>query len=195
MSRPVHLELSSTELPWKSVPMPGSNLPLELRRLDSSGDSFVIHGRFPAGFERAESGGYAIPEEVIVVDGELTIESTTYRRGDLISVPANYERTFMATPHGCEVVAWFGGPAIFIPAAGLPPIESDDPVVTDVICRSLDDVAGGQFLSLPQATWVRSTTESPASVALGDSVTSKLEQWRRHGDAVVTDDAFVRIEK
>lgn len=193
MSRPTILEFSQPEPAWGTAPMPGSNLPLELRRLDSTGDAFVIHGRFPAGFERAESGGYAVAEEVIMLDGELTIESTTYRRGDLISVPANYERTFMASPAGCEIVAWFGGPAIFIPAADLPSIESDEAMRKDVLTRSLADAAG-VFLTLPQANWIRTTADDPTSVGVGDSVTSTLERWARHHDEVVTLDAFVRIE-
>ena len=129
-----------------------------------------------------------------MLDGELTIESTTYRRGDLISVPANYERTFMAAPVGCEVVAWFGGPAIFIPAANLPSIESDDTVRTNVLTRSLADVAAGEFLTLPQATWIRTTADAPFSVGVGDSVASTLDRWCRHHDEVVALEAFVRVE-
>ncbi len=174
--------------------MPGSNLPLELRRLDGTGDAFVIHGRFPADFERAESGGYVVPEEVIILGGELTIEATTYHRGDLISVPANYERTFMATPQGCEFIAWFGGPAIFVRAVDLPSIESDDPVVSSVLRRSLPDVASGEFLTLPHATWTRTTVDKPASVVVGDSVNTSMERWRRHSHNVVDVDAFVRVE-
>lgn len=174
--------------------MPGSNLPLELRRLDGTGDAFVIHGRFPAGFERAESGGYAVPEEVIVLSGELTIAATIYQRGDFVSVPANYERTYMAAPQGCEVIAWFGGPAIFIPAVDLPSIESDDPVVSTVLRRSLVEVASGEFLTLPHATWTRATADNPTSVGVGDSVTTTMEQWCRHSDDVIAFDAFVRVE-
>jgi hypothetical protein len=119
MARPHLLDLRATQQPWRKVPMPGANLGLELVRLEADRDGFTILGRFPAGFARVAAGGYEVAEEFLVLDGELELEGTVVRRGDLCAVAAGVVRAPMRSPLGCRMLAWFAGPAVFLPAEEL----------------------------------------------------------------------------
>lgn len=189
MSRPTSLRFDADEPAWRSVPMPASNLPLELRRLDSTGQSFVIHGRFPAGFERNQSGGYAVPEEFIILDGDLTLEGVSFHRGDMVYVPANFRRTLMNSVHGCEVIAWFGGPAIFVHEA-----DFEDSVEDGMKSVALSDTPAGEVLGLPHAKWVKASPEAPEFVGVGDVIDLALSKWRRAAAERVAEDNLLRIE-
>ncbi len=189
MSRPTSIRFDSDEPAWRSVPMPASNLQFELRRLESSGHSFVIHGRFPAGFERNQPGGYAVPEEFIVLDGDLTLEGVSFRRGEMVYVPANFRRTSMTSVHGCEVIAWFGGPATFIHEA-----EFDDSVEDGMQSVALYNIPAGEVLELPHAKWVKASAEAPQFVEVGDVIDGGLLTWRRAAAELFAEDNLLRIE-
>lgn len=149
MSRATDLDLTVSDQPWREVPMPGANLGLELVPLASSGETFTILGRFPAGFDRPTPGGYFGAEEFLVLDGHLEIQGQRYVRGDLTFIPANFLRTTMQAPEGCTVLAWFGGPAIFRTADEL----GDDAVTEGITSVSLDALLGEDFLVTSEARW------------------------------------------
>lgn len=161
--------------------MPGANLPFALTPLASPAGTFALYGRFPAGFTRDVAGGYTVAEEFMVLDGELTIGTATYRRGDLTVVPGGYLRPGMSTVGGCTVLAWFGGPAEFLPAGELPDAHTDG-LVSAPVDRDL-----------PHG-WTLGSLAAPA--ASGDEVTADLCAWRRlaPGDRPAPT-SFVRLER
>lgn len=149
MSRVTQLDLTAPEQPWREVPMPGANQGLELVPLASSGETFAILGRFPAGFDRPTPGGYFGAEEFLVLDGHLEIEGRRYSRGDLTYIPANYLRTSMQAPEGCTVLAWFGGAAIFRTAEEL----GDAAVTEGIVSVGVDALLSSDFLVTSEASW------------------------------------------
>ncbi|MCB1004715.1 MAG: hypothetical protein KDB35_11085 [Acidimicrobiales bacterium] len=169
---------------WRAVPMPGADHDLEVVRLASPRGRFSILGRFPAGFERAEPGGYLAAEEFLVLDGELELEDLVLRRGDLTVVPGGYARRGMRSPQGCLVLAWFGGLPDFLPADALPPCS------TPIVTVRVD--AGDALPASPVALWSR------GSVPLGDGevevVSAALDRWTRGGSPAPSSGDLVRRE-
>ena len=183
MTRVVSRDLTGPATDWRELPMPGANAPLALTRLDSRPGTFVLHGRFPRGFTRSVAGGYAVTEEFLVIDGVLEIGDAAYRRGDLTFVPAGFVRGPMRSAHGCTVLAWFGGPAVFHPAESLP-----DAVGTGLVSAPI-----GTALDVPGASWVRGD-DTPAG-ATGDAVAADLSRWWRLAGEAPPPDAHVRVER
>lgn len=185
MSAPDMLNLRADQS-WRSVPMPGANLPFDLVRLASPRDRFTILGRFPAGFDRSEPGGYTSSEEVLVLDGDLTIEGVTYGRGDLAVVPAMYLRRSMSSVAGCRVLAWFGGPALFQPPDELEP--------TDDVIMSLPALeVAGPLLDSPVGAWgVGAAPEGPGPLEVVDS---DLGRWQRGADLLPAAGDLARRER
>lgn len=148
MARPPAISLTGADIPWRTVPMPGANLGLDIVPLESDGDAFTILGRFPAGFVRDTPGGYLAAEEFFVLDGHLEIGGEVYRPGQLTHIPARYLRTGMRAPEGCTVLAWFGGPAIFRTPEEISP-TADEPIVS----VDLRGAGRGEALTTSLARW------------------------------------------
>ncbi len=174
MSRPTAVDLTVPHDRWREIPMPGSGVALQLVRLDAPNDTLAMYARFPAGFERATRGGYDVPEEFVVVDGELVLEGVTLRRGDLTYVPERKVRRGMSSEIGCTVLAWFGGPAEFRPEADLDPFEAPTQTV------SVLDAPHGVLLDVPPATWSVLTCDAATSVD-DDVIDLYLRGWSRGG--------------
>lgn len=174
MARIQELDLTFDEYDWREAPMPGANSNLDLVRLESSGSTFAILGRFPAGFERLERGGYQHAEEFIVLDGYLELEGERREVGDLTIVPANFLRTRMLAPVGCTVLAWFGGPAIFHKEA-----ELGTPTQDPIVSVSLADAVAGEVLATPQVVWTKHDPGPLPQDAIGDAVDIELSRWQR----------------
>lgn len=169
MARPTSLELTAGEQSWRTVPMEGANLPLEVVPLASDADEFVILARFPAGFVREVAGGYHAAETFLVIDGELTLDGRVVRRSDLTHVPAARVREKMHTDGGCLALAWFSGAATFVPPDELG--ESDG----DIRTVHVTDAPRGLLLDTPEATW------SIAFATDGESVDPGLSRWSLAG--------------
>ncbi|MCK5891443.1 MAG: hypothetical protein P1U38_07910 [Aeromicrobium sp.] len=177
MPRPTELDLTDLDAqPWRQVPMPGSNGGIELVPLAAPEGHFTILGRFPAGFERLTPGGYHASEEVLLLDGELELEGRTYRRGDLVVVPAEFLRTDMRSPQGCVVLAWFAGPAAFRPADAL---EACTDVITSVhVSDALGPGDSGPLISSGVAAWsVGDELVAGASGPVLEVVGAGLDRW------------------
>ncbi len=170
MSRITDLDLTASDQSWREVPMPGANLGLELVPLASSGETFAILGRFPAGFDRPTPGGYYGAEEFLVLDGYLELEGQRYSRGDLTFVPANFLRTQMIAPEGCTVLAWFGGAAIFRTADEL----GDQAVTEGIVSVRLDSLLAKDFLVTSEACW---SVGSTATASDDDGVDLAMSTW------------------
>ena len=181
MSRPTDLDLTTSQHPWRRVPMPGANDDIELVPLACASGRFTILGRFAAGFERVTPGGYECSEEFLVIDGELEFEGTTFVRGDLAVVPAQLVRTGMRSPRGCVLLAWFGGPAEFRAPDALG--RADGAIVA---VRTSD-----RSVSLPSSA-VGAWTRGPATHDdVVDVVDLERGSWQR-GPAVAAAGTLVR---
>ena len=71
--------------------------------------------RFPAGWSRPDAGHYAVAEEFLVLEGELSLNGKTRQRGELAWIPAWQRRHDLGSRTGCLVFAWFGGTPRWIP--------------------------------------------------------------------------------
>lgn len=181
MARPDRLRLDEERLPWRPAPMPGANRRLELVRLASSGDTFAILGRFPAGFERPVRGGYGVAEEFVVLTGALELEGTVVQRGALCSIPAHHPRAPMRSPAGCTVLAWFGGAPVFHPAEELTPVPSSA-VAT---ARVRPFAAGTRLLRTTEADWtIADLARLPAQEPPVDVIDLGLTWWALVGAGV-----------
>jgi hypothetical protein len=177
VTRPVCVCLIRPHEAWREVPMPGSNLPLELVRLDAVGDVLAMYAHFPQGFERPTSGGYDVAEEFLVLDGELRLDDWVLHRGDLSYIPAGTLRRSMSSATGCTVLAWFGGPANFRPAAEL----VLDAAAGDRRTLSVLHAPVGELLAVPSATWTVHADASTVGSA-DDVIDLGLQSWSRTAD-------------
>ena len=172
MPRQQSVRLRDQEQPWRSVPMPGANLNLELVPLEAHGNAFTILGRFPPEFRRMEAGGYRAAEDVLVLAGRLELEDQSYETGDLVHIPAGYLRTSMFSPDGCLVLAWFSGPADFRPPDELHAVTAG--------LRSVKPAsADGCVLATDVSRW--SVVDAPDRPMDADAVDLQLTMWTRAG--------------
>lgn len=168
MARPTELDLT-TEHDVRRVPMTGANSGIDVVPLASHPDDFVLLARFPAGFERSQRGGYRAAETFVVLEGELDIEGHVVSRGDLTHIPAHHVRGPMRTAEGCTALAWFSGPATYLPAEDLDVTEDRIRTV------ALPPTATELLLETPEATWsVRAADEE-------ECVDLDLTLWRASG--------------
>ncbi|HET6154119.1 MAG TPA: hypothetical protein VFE15_14295 [Marmoricola sp.] len=175
MTSPTSLDLTRDGQQWRSAPMPGASAPLDVVRLDSAPGTFVILGRFPAGFERTTVGGYDAAEEFVVLTGELVLDGRTLVRGDLTHVPAGVVRSGMHTEIGCTVLAWFSGRADFRASdeLALAPVAATRTV-------SVLDVPAGDVLLTDQVRW-RLESGVGRFGPHDDVIDLALTGWRRGG--------------
>lgn len=104
--------------------MPGAT-PVEMALLPKLPDNgFRAFVRFPAGWSRRDVGHYAVPEEFLVLEGELGLSGRTWKAGSLVWVPAWQRRHDLRSDSGCLVFAWFGGTPRWVPGE---PGEKTDP--------------------------------------------------------------------
>ena len=108
-------ELSFASLIWREAPMPGAS-PVAMALLPKLPDGgFRAFVRFPAGWFRPDVGHYAVAEEFLVLEGELALNSKSWKSGDLAWIPAWTLRRDLGSRSGCLVFAWFGGTPRWIP--------------------------------------------------------------------------------
>jgi hypothetical protein len=108
-------ELAFASLAWRDAPMPGAT-PVQMALLPKLPDGgFRAFVRFPAGWSRPDVGHYAVAEEFLVLEGELSLNGKTWKSGGLAWVPAWQPRRDLGSRTGCLVFAWFGGTPRWIP--------------------------------------------------------------------------------
>jgi hypothetical protein len=109
-------ELSFASLTWREAPMPGA-APVQMALLPKLPDGgFRAFVRFPPGWSRPDVGHYAVPEEFLVLEGELSLNGKTWQRGELAWIPAWTLRRDLRSASGCLVFAWFGGTPRWTPS-------------------------------------------------------------------------------
>ena len=88
--------------------MPGGSGLVQLARLPDLADgAFRAFVRFPAGWSRPAPGHYAVPEEVLLLEGDLELSGHAFRAGSYAWLPAGWLRSAMRTEGGCLAFAWF----------------------------------------------------------------------------------------
>ena len=94
----------------ETVPLPGSEPHVEVRRLHTDDDgrptSLV---RFPSGWARPVTGAYEVVEEVLWLEGGFTMSGHHHPPGTYTWLPAWYVRRESSAPDGALAFAWFGG--------------------------------------------------------------------------------------
>jgi hypothetical protein len=112
----------------------------------------------------------------------------------LVSVPAYLLRTGMNAPSGCTVLAWFSGPAEFVPAAALEDSAHDGLDAVDVLSSS-----PGIVLETAFSQWIRLPAGEPLPDGDGDVLDAGLGWWQRRdqsgGGVAIAADRLIRIER
>ena len=85
---------------------------------ESTGFSVLV--KFPAGWARTNSGYYESTEEVLVLNGSLTMSDSELKENDYGWYPAGYLREDSKSQQGALVFAWFSGPARWKRATSTP---------------------------------------------------------------------------
>lgn len=100
-------------LPFEAFPIPGGNapVPMAVLREEPAIRARTLVVRFPAGWHRPGPGYYEAAEELIVLDGALTMSGVTYHPGDYGYVPAHATRFETSVEAETLVFARFDGPA------------------------------------------------------------------------------------
>ena len=119
--------LTFAALEWQTAPMPGSNGPVELARLPLLGDqAFRAFVRFPPGWARPDAGHYVVPEEFMVLEGDLTLNGRTWHEGGYAWIPAGRVRKGSRSTGGCLAFAWFGGVPRWVAGDAAIPVSDID---------------------------------------------------------------------
>ena len=114
-------------LKWHSAPMPGSNGPVALARLPHlDGQALRAFVRFPAGWARPGAGHYAVAEEFLILDGDLSLNGITWKTGGYALIPARRVRSGSSSAGGCLAFAWFGGPPRWVAGEALAQASETD---------------------------------------------------------------------
>lgn len=158
--------------------MPGANLPIDVVQLEPVGHTFVMLGRFPAGFARPVAGGYAAAEEFLVLTGALELEGTTVESGTLCFIPAHHVRSPMRSPRGCTVLAWFSGLPKFQRAGRL----TASPVAAVAMVAVEGAQPDARQLRTTEADWkIADSQVLTAAASPVDAVDLTLTWWARVG--------------
>nr|WP_055502599.1 hypothetical protein [Nonomuraea pusilla] len=99
------IDLLDAGLPGRDVRVPGAGAQVRMSRL--TGSAWLV--RYPPGWSRAQRGHYLAGEELVVLDGELTVSGVTYLPGQHGWIPAGALRHECSAPSGALVLAAFTG--------------------------------------------------------------------------------------
>jgi hypothetical protein len=118
MARAHCVFVQAQDLPWREG-LPGGIRPgvdsrtLSLDPADGAGSYLV---RYPAGWRRGGLEHLTVAEELLVLEGALTINGECYGKGHYAYLPAGYMRLETFAPAGAVVLTLLSGPAV--PRAG-----------------------------------------------------------------------------
>ena len=94
--------------------MPDADHPVGMRLLFREPDRTALWAvQFPEGFTREAGGWYDVIEEILVIQGELTMSGLQYPAGTYAFVPSGYVREATSARHGALAIARFSGPALW----------------------------------------------------------------------------------
>lgn len=131
--------------------MPGGSGPVEIALLPRLPDEgFRAFVRFPRGWSRSEVGHYAVPEEFLVLEGELGLNGRTWKAAGYAWIRAWRLRRDLHSASGCLVFAWFAGTPRWLP--GEPAHAASAP---DVSFGHWREAPAGRLYEGPEhRTWI-----------------------------------------
>lgn len=173
------LALTSADLPWSRVRLEGADADVDLVELhrDPLTRARSLLVRFPPGWRRPGPGFYACAEEVLVIEGAVSVSGTTVSAGEYAFFPPFLTRTASLSPSGCLALAWFSAaPRWSMGTAG----ATDAVVHTSVaqLRRSAGNEVQGSAHLVEQADGV---ADAPAEVV---STTSWRWCFRDEGERI-----------
>ena len=101
---------------WSPFDIPGGSDSVDIARMhaDEQTRAQSLFVRFPAGWRRPFSGYYETSEELLILDGLLTMSGETYGPGDWAYFPAGFPRRDTFAEPSVLAFARFGGPARWV---------------------------------------------------------------------------------
>lgn len=101
--------LASPDLPWSRVRLDDADADVDLVELhrDPLTRARSLLVRFPPGWRRPGPGCYPCAEEVLVIEGAITVSGTTVRAGEYAFFPPYVTRRASRSTSGCLALAWF----------------------------------------------------------------------------------------
>ena len=111
MTRPHTEFIAAQVIPWQRGLYGGARADVEQRTLsldhESGASSLMI--RYPPGWTRDEPEHLDVAEELLVLDGAVTISGQRYGKLDYAYLPAGYARSNASAAHGAVVLTFFSG--------------------------------------------------------------------------------------
>jgi len=109
----IEQDLYDETLKWTSFAPAGADQKAEMAMLRSSADgtSRTVLVRFPEGWKRAMTGHQPAGEEMLVLEGALSMSGHTCRPGALLVVEPRATRSETGTEVETRAVVWFSGAA------------------------------------------------------------------------------------
>jgi hypothetical protein len=137
MARPHTEFIQAQVLPWKRGLYGGTRLDVEVKTLSidkDNGDSSLVL-RYPGGWASEAPERLAADEEIFVLDGELEINGTAYRKNCYAYLPAGFARESATSESGAVALSFFSGTP-----SRLPP-ESKEGFDESLLVAFVDTVA------------------------------------------------------
>lgn len=152
-------DLDSADLNWMEHAISGSDLPARMVMLHASAErnTRTVLVEFPPSWRRDAVGHQPAGEEMVVLDGALTISGETVPAGAYLLVEPKATRSATSVEDGTRAVVWFSGPG-----GGWTDGSSDEPgsihtaPVTDGLSRLPSDRMPGSVsvhTDLPEQTF------------------------------------------
>ena len=109
----IEQDLFDDALEWASFAPAGADQKAEMVLLHQSADatSRTVLVRFPAGWRRAMTGHQPAGEEMLVLQGALSMSGSTCRPGEILVVEPRATRSETGTAEETRALVWFSGAA------------------------------------------------------------------------------------
>lgn len=105
-------DLDATDLVWLEHDIAGSDQPAKLVMLhaDAERQTRTVLVEFPPGWKRDAVGHQPAGEEMVILDGVLSMSGVTATAGDYLVVEPRATRSATSVTDGTRALIWFSGP-------------------------------------------------------------------------------------
>jgi hypothetical protein len=105
-------DLDSPDLVWLEHNIAGSDQPARLVMLhaDAERQTRTVLVQFPPGWKRDAVGHQPAGEEMVILDGALSMSGVTAGLGDYLVVEPRATRSATSVTDGTQALVWFSGP-------------------------------------------------------------------------------------